>query len=263
MRDEYQIDFNAVVVGAGGIGTHLLPMLIRSLMPCDSKYQLNKLVIVDGDIYERRNLSRQQFSQLAVGRNKAQVQVEKIKRILDGAVDTFGLDVRVKAFPHYLTEENMAALLNILGSSENLIIFSGVDNHPCRLLLSEYTERNKELNTLLITGGNNRLDGSVHCQGKWFGNTFDVPVEERHPEIKTDKTDDRAALSCQELHNLAGGEQTIAANAMAAAIMYCWYISIINNPDNTTTIEDIYYDISTMNIRAVRPAPTLEAKKGE
>ena len=250
-------EINLMVVGAGGIGTHLLPMLIRASMSLPDNYVVTQLIIVDGDTYELRNLSRQQFTSVAIGRNKADVQVEKIKRLLEPVVDSSRLNHAIRSFPQYLTEENLSSCIGMFMHFGNLMIFSGVDNHPCRLLLSRFTERNKEANILLFTGGNNELDGSVHLQGKWNGVSFDKPVEERHPEIATDKTDDRGALSCQELQNLQGGEQTIAANAMAAAVMYSWFISVLTNPEASSDIEDFYYDIRSMNIRAIRPVKKL------
>lgn len=251
-----QKGYTIIVVGAGGIGTHLMPMLIRSLIPT-SDYIVEKFIVVDGDTYERKNLARQQFTELAIGRNKAEVQAEKIRMLMRPIVP--GVEKIVEAFPHYITEANLPMLLR--GITNDIIIFSGVDNHPCRLLLSRFTERNKDRNILLFTGGNNRMDGSVHCQGKWQGVEFDEPIENRHPEILTDTTDDRAEMSCQELHNLAGGEQTIAANAMAAAIMYAWFVSILENPTKTNDIEDFYYDLSTMNVRSIRPVKTLSVKE--
>lgn len=252
---EKEKTFEIVVVGAGGIGTHLMPMLIRSLMP--SNPFCVRFIVIDGDIYEKKNLARQQFTRLAIGRNKAEVQVEKIKRLMEGVP---AINDRVVAFPQYLTPDNLPYALSE-SSKENLIIFSGVDNHPCRLLLSRFVDSIKENNVLLFTGGNNEMDGTVHLQGQWEGHVFDKPIEERHPEILTDTTDDRSKMSCQELHNLQGGEQTIAANAMAAAIMFGWFVSIMYDPTKTTDIEDVYYDLRTMNIRAIRPVVTL--KKGK
>lgn len=256
-----EIKYNIVVVGAGGIGTHLMPMLIRAC--CDTENKLQKFLVIDGDVYERKNLARQQFTELAIGRNKAEVQVEKIVRLMNPCAKTdYPLTEIFQAFPKYLTPENLPEALSKLHVLDNTIIFSGVDNHPCRLLLSRFVEQNKVLNMLLITGGNNEMDGTVHVQGQWKGVQFDDPIEVRHPEILTDKTDDRGSMSCQELHNLAGGEQTIAANAMAAAIMYGWFVSIMQNPKKTADIQDVYYDLRTMNIRAVRPVVTIrkEAK---
>lgn len=256
-RDTEHKGLNIVVVGAGGIGTHLLPMLTRAFMSLPNDYTVNKFIIVDGDSYELKNLSRQQFTSIAIGRNKADVQVEKIRRLMAPVLDDHYMSSVITSFPMYLTAENLSACLGQCPIFGNFVIFSGVDNHPCRLLLSQFTERNKVENVLLFTGGNNELDGSVHLQGQWNGVTFDKPIEERHPEIATDKTDDRAEMSCQELHNLKGGEQTIAANAMAAAVMYSWFISALTNPEASCDIEDFYYDIRSMNIRAIRPVKRI------
>jgi len=63
-----------VVVGCGNIGSHLVPLLARSM-------QADELLLVDPDRYETRNLSSQDIALEHVGRLKVDVQAERVARI--------------------------------------------------------------------------------------------------------------------------------------------------------------------------------------
>ncbi len=66
-----------VVVGSGGnVGSHLVPLLAR--MP-----EISRLVLVDPDVYEEKNLLSQQINQSHVGRSKVEVQAEMVRGISD------------------------------------------------------------------------------------------------------------------------------------------------------------------------------------
>ncbi len=62
------------VVGAGNIGSHLLPLLAR--MP-----DVGRVLIVDRDVYEPRNAVSQDIEPSDVGRTKAVVQARRLRRI--------------------------------------------------------------------------------------------------------------------------------------------------------------------------------------
>ena len=59
-----------VLVGLGGIGSQLLPALVRYLAFRSEPRPV--LVLVDGDAYEPRNRTRQVFPEGAIGSNKAE-----------------------------------------------------------------------------------------------------------------------------------------------------------------------------------------------
>ena len=59
-----------VLIGLGGIGSQLLPSLVRYLSFSPEPRPL--LVLVDGDAYEPGNRSRQLFPDDALGTNKAE-----------------------------------------------------------------------------------------------------------------------------------------------------------------------------------------------
>ena len=83
-----------VLVGLGGIGSQLLPSLVRYLAIRPEPRPL--LVLVDGDAYEPGNRTRQVFPETAIGTNKA----EALAGVYRG--------LTVQAVADYLTDENVA-----------------------------------------------------------------------------------------------------------------------------------------------------------
>jgi molybdopterin/thiamine biosynthesis adenylyltransferase len=71
-----------VIVGAGNIGSYLVPLLARD-------QEVGELVIVDRDRYEPHNLANQDIKPADVGRWKAGVQARRVRGIAPG------LEVRV------------------------------------------------------------------------------------------------------------------------------------------------------------------------
>lgn len=58
------------VLGAGGIGSYLIPLLQRHLSKTDT------ITVMDGDVFEKKNMSRQLFSRRLLGVNKAKAMFE-------------------------------------------------------------------------------------------------------------------------------------------------------------------------------------------
>ena len=248
--DDSVIEYSICVVGAGGIGTLLLAYLSRLFINQFDGYgnTFVRMAIIDGDHYEEKNLARQFFAATSVGRNKAAAQIDKFMAMFPNSYAIQSNNVY--AVEEYITEENIET---ILPPPENLIIFSCVDNHACRYLLSKYTEKFKRNNVVLITGGNETYDGSVHIQGQYRGVPIGEPIEKRHPEITTDKTDDRSALSCQELYNMPSGDQLLVANAGAAYFMYAAFMAMLKDPTKVANVQDIFFDAAALECRVIRP----------
>lgn len=71
----YHVTNDVVVIGAGGVGARLVPLLVKQLAGRDN------LFVVDDDIVETRNLLRQHFTAADVGRPKAQLVAERAAAI--------------------------------------------------------------------------------------------------------------------------------------------------------------------------------------
>ena len=128
------------VIGAGGIGSHLIEPLSRYLSYCDDYCEIT---VVDGDRFEERNRERQRFDGCE---NKA---VETIKGLKDKFPKT-----HFRAKGEFVTDDNIITTIR-----ENDVVFLCVDNHATRKLVSD---RCGELdNVVLISGGNNYTDGDI------------------------------------------------------------------------------------------------------
>lgn len=256
------ISHRCVVVGAGGIGSAILPLVLRARMGAGTG--LADVLVVDGDAYERKNIQRQQFPLAFIGMNKALAQKEKTKAAL-------GLVIRCEET--YITEINIDRVLPSPSPGEGIVVFSGVDNHRCRWLLSQWAQRRMDKHrdecVLLVTGGNDKWDGNVHAYGRWM----DVerqrmvgigrPMEDRHPEInKANMENSREGLSCQEVLLLEGGEQTMAANYMAAALMFAIYQTAMHNPRALEGLEETYFDCLSFGVNTVRSGKENELTLG-
>jgi hypothetical protein len=67
-----QVTRNRVVlVGAGGVGARIAPLLVKHMVPGDA------LTIIDHDLVEMKNIRRQHFTRMDVGRAKAEVVAER------------------------------------------------------------------------------------------------------------------------------------------------------------------------------------------
>jgi molybdopterin/thiamine biosynthesis adenylyltransferase len=110
-----------VVVGAGGLGGHVILLLAR--------LGVGHLVVVDNDVFDETNLNRQALcSERALGRSKSEQAVKEVGSINPGVkVVPYG----VKLEPHNATE--------ILAGSN--VVVDALDNVPDRLALEGATKK--------------------------------------------------------------------------------------------------------------------------
>lgn len=250
------------IIGCGGIGSSLLPLVTRMMLntkisSTDSflsgsagcSDRVNKLVLIDGDTYEARNISRQQFPLSFVGINKAYAQKEKLKV-------TLGLGDRVVSIGEYINPENIHHHLEGVE-----VVLSCVDNHRARWVVSQWAQlqRRRGKPFAVISGGNDQFDGNVHVHACWPPQRglayIDIgePIEKRHPEIMPDATEgSREGLSCQDVINLRGGEQTMMANSMAAVVMFSAMYTLLMNTKALVNVQDMYFDCLNYRFNVIR-----------
>lgn len=135
------------MIGAGGIGCNLAPILSR----------LHDLVIVDEDVYEPKNVERQ-FPALKHKGNKAEVLAGMIS---DNTIK------KVTFIPEYVRG---LTILNHENWTDIDLIVSGVDNNESRRLICMVAEA---MEIPAILAGNEHEHGEAHLFVPELYNPFD------------------------------------------------------------------------------------------
>lgn len=220
------------VIGAGGIGSHLLEPLARYLSYTPDNIEIT---VIDGDQFEDRNRERQRFANAA---NKATETVNQLSQQFT--------KIHFRAKAEYITDENVVASVR-----ENDIVFLCVDNHATRKLVSD---RCQELdNVVLISGGNDYTDGNVIVYIRKDGKDVTKAPTALYPKIAKPEDKNPGTLTATERQ---GCEQEARTNpqllftnlAIASCMCNCYYAY----EQGKAGFEQVYIDILTQRMR---PSP--------
>lgn len=211
-----------VIVGVGGVGTRLareLPMYLSRA------HAGAEVVLVDGDIFEEKNLDRQDFdAERGIGTNKAAMWADEIKRRHPG--------VAVSYHDRFVTKANVAEVV-----TESSVVFCAVDNHASRKLLSDRMSELKD--GMLVSGGNDYHDGNVQVHVRKDGKDVTPPITYLHPEIDEPQDKNPAEMSCEE-RAAAGSPQLQFANVkVATEMMGAFYSATTEDP----RYSEVYFDL--------------------
>ena len=229
------------VVGAGGIGSYLIEPLSRYLSYCKDSCEIT---VIDGDLYEDKNLQRQKFSLSQKGESKSKATVNQYK-------DEFE-KIHFKHKSEYLTEDNIISLIR-----EDDVIFLCVDNHATRKLVSDRCDQLK--NVALISGGNDYTDGHVICYIRKDGKNLTKSLTEldskiANPEDKNPAEVNEAREGCQQI--VESQPQLLFMNlAIASMMLNCYRKFELDE----IKFHQVYVDINTMRSR---PSPEQQIELG-
>jgi hypothetical protein len=155
------------VIGTGGIGLCVLPVLCRFLNFASDRFPDVQVSLIDGDHFEERNRERQDFTEIGP---KASMTAAKLR-------DDFPR-LSITDHPVYLDDLNVNQHIR-----ENDLVIMCVDNHKTRKLISERAENLN--NVTVISGGNDLTDGNVLVHIRREGENITPPLASAfHPEIK-------------------------------------------------------------------------------
>lgn len=164
---------DVILVGAGGTGSRVVAPLIQTLKQARAKLE-PRLYIVDGDIFEHKNLARQNCIEKDLGRNKAIVMAERY-----GAA----LDFPVIAHPHMISaEDNLMSDIRRSAEIQSMppprstrkIWILCVDSIDARLSILTHID----VNDVIIDAGNEDTFGQVSIFDK-----ISLPHTHRRSEI--------------------------------------------------------------------------------
>ena len=223
---------NIIVVGCGGTGSQLLPLLCQLLSNLSNRKRVT-LTLADGDDFEYKNCINQKCLPDEVGMNKAEALAERLGFIYE--------DLKIKFIDDYI---RTAKQLNSVFKKYDLnIIVSCVDNNSTRKLLNDYFNMtvNWGEKLIYIDSGNGDKDrvGQVitgYTEGK---NVLSKPAAAYFPEIMDDDEDLSKMQSCTRVSS--EHPQNIATNVMAASIVF----SVLTNILMYRKVEKgiIYFDV--------------------
>lgn len=241
---------NIFVIGGGGTGSRLMPMLvqfIRSITRGQTALgwlENPTIWVVDDDVVETKNLLRQNFIQNDVGKPKAQVLAERYGRAY--GVDVIPLVMRVDnnnslhnavnetlQAKGQLNHSNREGGRNSVTVMKNAIVISCVDSSAARrAILNTFVVESQGagVGPLFIDAGNEDSFGQVnffnaailyhremydglsesHKLPKFIGSTVDIDALPMDVQYYRDLVDTESTASCADLN------QTLAINAMMA-----------------------------------------------
>ncbi len=216
---------NIKIIGIGGIGSLLTDNLCRFLN-YSNDVSLSKVTLVDGDDFEDKNKGRQTF--VSYG-NKANSKMLEI-------ISKFS-NIEINRVNKFVTEENINEIVN-----EDDIVMLCVDNHKTRKLVSDHVSKMK--NSILISGGNEYVDGNVQVYIRKDGRNATPSLTDYHPEIANPQDKSPHEMGCEELEKSA--PQLLFTNSTVANIM-CWaFWNYLQNKDFSKS--EIYFDINEMSV---------------
>jgi molybdopterin/thiamine biosynthesis adenylyltransferase len=167
LNTQYYMPKNIIVVGAGGTGGYLIPNLARQVslqnkLRAVEGVPAHQLTIIEADEVELKNLTRQNFIERDVTKNKGQVMAERY-----GAA--FGLTINY--VPEYVqSREQLDTIIRQIeqtsGTSMTTVIVDCVDNNKTRMILEETARNIADQRTracFLLSSGNEEWAGQVVC----------------------------------------------------------------------------------------------------
>lgn len=203
---------NYIVIGAGGIGGYLAPLLKRHLRNTGAS-----ITIIDGDRIEIGNLTRQNFLDEELGRYKASALAMRIgcqfdNRFID---DDFTL-------------------------SKPTVVFCCVDNHPARL--AAITAVDEQPDSVLFIAANEYKDTQVSMYiSEWKGTNADYRA--RYPNVMTDKSGSRV-VHCDSEEALSSFPQLALFNNLSAAQALTLYFNLSHCLTHDVPIGLVPYEVA-------------------
>ena len=215
-----------VLVGLGGIGSQLLPSLVRYLAIRPEPRPL--LVLVDGDAYEPGNRTRQVFPETAIGTNKAEALAEVYRGLT------------VQAVADYLTDANVATIIR-----DGDLVLLAVDNHWSRFLVDRHLAGLQEVT--LISGGNDETDGNVQLVRRREGQFVDGSLAEIHVEIgRATEAEFAARNGCER--QVEERPQLVVTNLMVASAMLNCLWAVLER--GSVSYSEVYLDVIANAMRS-------------
>lgn len=187
------------IIGVGGTGSLLARDLPQLLIGTK-----HRMMLIDGDVVERKNVVRQSFQTQDIGWNKAIALARKI--------NTF-YDIKCLAYDRYIDADSLVKLIGEKPVGMTPIIIGCVDNDATREQLEKVTERLSE--AVYIDSANSAYSGNVYVTAISNERHYGSFRSEVYP-LAHDKSP--LEMSCEE-QAAAGNLQYMVTNARMAVCL--------------------------------------------
>ena len=216
--------YNLMIVGCGGTGGNYIKELGRFLYQNPLRNKC-KITLIDGDLVEEGNISRQPFLPMDVGRKKSEVMAEILGQVFD---------VNCSFYPEYI--EHHYQLLELSSAQYENILIGAVDNHACRKTMHDYFIRSESCTYL--DAANEYSAGEVVVAVKFSGEVIYPDRTYYYPEILSDEHMPKSQESCMQINEIQ--PQHFVTNLVAANLLLKCTVEILLEEDWTGGI--YYFD---------------------
>lgn len=219
------------LIGVGGTGSHLIGPLVQLLR--FHPEGTNDITLIDGDIYEEKNLIRQQFTEEDLGENKARATANRLKR------------KTIRTIAQYVDKDKFSRILEkTIDKDDSFLVITAVDNHATRNAVIQAVDDGEYSNFTLISPGNAYDRGQVILYVKEGGEKLTC-----HP---FDKYSDMADPEDHIPANNAGCDQQVAATPqlITANMGAAWgvLLTISNVLDGKGWFEELHFNCRTAKL---------------
>jgi len=204
------------LIGLGGVGGIVARYLVTYLASLDHP---QRVVLIDGDIFEARNAARMLFSHCG---NKASVVRSDLLDLLPDS------SLTLTSIEEYVSRDNLPRLVHA-----GDVVLLAVDNHATRKLVGDYCAELDDV--CLISGGNDGIGedaagqalrgtyGNVQVHLRCGGRDESPRLDAFHPEIAEPRDKHPGDASCTQAFESV--PQILFTNlATASAILNTFYL---------------------------------------
>lgn len=219
-----------IIVGCGATGSNIATFVSQLAI---SERRISEIILIDGDIVEKKNFRNQKFTERDVNKNKAQVLSRRFVK----------LGINISYMDKYLSNSiEFINLINNLSKQSNVILVGAVDNNNARIIMHETFYSNKVKNLVYIDTGNGDKDkvGQTIIAAKGNGKVIKPPVADYYPQILEGDPKEKVSYKCSRIEE---HPQNLATNILSATTTFM----IINNVISSR-IKNCHYRFDADNV---------------
>jgi hypothetical protein len=235
---EFQPDY-VFVIGVGGTGGHLAAPLAR-LVAYHPNTQGAKVIFIDGDEFEEKNMTRQLVGESQVGLNKARAMVDFCA--YQGLMDN------IECKEDFVSA---ATFIPMLRKASSPMVVCCVDNDATRLAIINSIKNTCTGNFFFISPGNSdgteTVKGQTLYWGQIEGETVGINPAEIYPNIENPQDSVPHKGSCSL--NAPSRPQLIAANFFAASITLAVIQNLLDGMLNPKS-SSMFFNLRTLQTSA-------------